>query len=151
MRIAIGCDHVAIGFKNEIIQYLEANGHQIVNVGTDNQERTDYPIYAQKVADAVLSGGCDRGVLVCGSGVGMSIAANKVNGIRAVVCSEPYSAKLSREHNLTNVLCMGARVIGIETAKMILDMWLFAEFAGERHQTRVDMLAKLEKRNAMIM
>ena len=150
MRIAIGSDHVAVDFKDDLMQYLASKGHQLTDAGPNNTERTDYPIYAMRVTQSVLNGHCDRGILVCGSGVGMSIAANKVPGIRAVVCSEPYSAKLSREHNLTNVLCMGARVIGLEMAKMIVDMWLEADFAGERHQDRLQMLAAIENGSTLI-
>ena len=117
----------------------------IIDKGTHSESRTDYPIYAEAVARAVASGEADLGILICGSGIGISIAANKVHGIRAVVCSEPYSAKLSRQHNNTNVLAFGSRVIGAELAKMIVDEWLNAEFEGERHQTRVNMITQLEE------
>jgi ribose 5-phosphate isomerase B len=104
----------------------------------------DYPVFGEKVARAVASGECEKGLLFCGTGVGISIAANKVKGIRAVVCSEPYSAKLSREHNDTNILAVGARVVGIELAKMIIETWLTTPFEGGRHATRVEMLNNME-------
>ena len=146
MKIAIGNDHVAFDMKVEIKEYLESLGHEVVDMGTHDGERTDYPIYGEKVANSVVAKETDCGILICGSGVGISIAANKVNGIRAVVCSEPYSAKLSKEHNNSNVLAFGARVIGIEMAKMIVDSWLGAEYEGGRHQKRIDMLKAIEEK-----
>lgn len=148
MRIAIGCDHVAYPFKREIMNYLEETGYNYEDFGTFSEERTDYPIYAEKVAKAVSIGDFQKGILICGTGVGISIAANKVPGIRAVVCSEPFSAVLSRQHNNTNILAIGSRVVGIELAKMIVREWLEAEFEGGRHQKRIDMIAKLEKGDA---
>lgn len=145
MKIAIGCDHVGFILKPLIISHLKNRGVEIADKGTHSENRTDYPIYAEAVARAVASGEADLGILICGSGIGISIAANKVHGIRAVVCSEPYSAKLSRQHNNTNVLAFGSRVIGAELAKMIVDEWLNAEFEGERHQTRVNMITQLEE------
>ena len=144
--IGIGNDHAAVDLKNEIKAYLEEKGYKVVNYGTDSSESCDYPIYGAKVGHAVVSGEVDAGVLICGTGIGISIAANKVKGVRAVVCSEPYSAKLSRQHNNTNILAFGARVIGIELAKMIIDEWLSAEFEGGRHQTRVDMITAIENK-----
>ena len=144
MRLAIGCDHVALDLKKEIIEYVESLGHEIEDLGPFTDERTDYPIYGQKVAKAVANKEYDRGILICGTGVGISIAANKVKGIRAVCCSEPYSAKLSRQHNDSNILAFGARVIGPELAKMIVKEWLDAEYEGGRHQRRVDMLSEIE-------
>lgn len=143
MRIAIGNDHVAVELKNVIVEHLESKGYEVVNFGTDSTERFDYPISGYKVGRAVASGECDLGVLICGTGVGISLAANKVPGIRAVVCSEPYSAKLSREHNNTNIVAFGARVVGSELAKMIVDEWLDAEFEGGRHQRRIDMIVEI--------
>lgn len=140
MKIAIGNDHVAVEMKNEITAYLIALGHEVINMGTDSSERCDYPIYGEKVARAVADGKADLGIAICGTGVGISLAANRVPGIRAVVCSEPYSAALSRQHNNTNVLAFGARVIGIELAKLIVKSWLDAEFEGGRHAQRVKML-----------
>ncbi|MFV9372161.1 ribose 5-phosphate isomerase B [Raoultella ornithinolytica] len=144
MKIAIGCDHVGIILKPTIAEHLEAKGITVIDTGAHGEQRTDYPLYAKAVADAVVSQEADLGILICGSGIGISIAANKVNGIRAVVCSEPYSAKLSRLHNNTNILAFGSRVIGAELAKMIVDEWLNAEFEGDRHQKRVEMIAVLE-------
>ncbi|MBP8253213.1 MAG: ribose 5-phosphate isomerase B [Citrobacter sp.] len=144
MKIAIGCDHVGIILKPTITEHLEAKGITVIDKGAHGEQRTDYPLYAKAVADAVVSQEADLGILICGSGIGISIAANKVNGIRAVVCSEPYSAKLSRLHNNTNILAFGSRVIGAELAKMIVDEWLSAEFEGDRHQKRVEMIAALE-------
>ncbi len=145
MKIAIGCDHVGVILKHVVIEHLSNRGITVIDKGAHDDIRTDYPIYGKAVADAVISGEADLGIAFCGSGVGISIAANKVNGIRAVVCSEPYSAKLSREHNNTNVLCFGTRVIGSELAKMIIDAWLDAQFEGDRHQKRVEMIAAIEK------
>lgn len=115
-----------------------------MNYGTNTVESCNYPEYGERVGRAVVDGEVDLGILICGTGVGISLAANKVKGVRAVVCSEPYSARLSRQHNNTNVLAFGARVIGIEMAKMIIDEWLNAEFMGGRHQTRVDMIMAIE-------
>lgn len=145
MKIAIGNDHVAVDMKKHITKYLTDKGYDVINFGTDSKERTDYPIYGKKVADAVASGECEYGILICGTGVGISLAANKVKGIRAVVCSEPYSAKLSRQHNNTNIVAFGARVIGTATAEMIVDEFLNAEFEGGRHSKRVDMISAIER------
>lgn len=147
MKIAIGSDHVGIELKPTIIEYLEELGHQVTDFGPFSAERTDYPIYGKKVAQEVASKNFDLGVLICGTGVGISISANKVHGIRAVVCSEPYSAKLSRQHNNTNILAFGSRVIGSELAKMIVKEWLDAEFEGERHGKRIEMIAEIEEEN----
>ncbi|MBC1431793.1 ribose 5-phosphate isomerase B [Listeria welshimeri] len=144
MKIAIGNDHVGIELKPIIIRFLKELGHEVEDFGAFTNERTDYPEYGKKVAENVAAGKTDLGILICGTGVGISIAANKVKGIRAVVCSEPYSAKLSREHNNTNILAFGSRVIGSEMAKMIVQNWLEAEFEGGRHQNRVTMIAGIE-------
>lgn len=145
MKLAIGNDHVAIDMKNEVKAYLESKGIEVIDVGTNNPERFNYPVSGYKVAKLVASGAVDGGVLTCGTGVGISLAANKVHGIRACVCSDPYTARLSKQHNNTNIIAFGARVIGIETAKMILDEWLNAEYEGGRHQTRIDMIAEIEQ------
>ena len=144
MKLAIGNDHVAVEMKKEIKAYLEAKGIEMVDVGTNSTERFNYPISGYKVSKMVAAGEVDGGVLICGTGVGISLAANKVKGIHACVCSEPYSAKLSKQHNNTNIIAFGARVIGVETAKMIVDEWLNAEYEGGRHQVRVDMIAEIE-------
>lgn len=146
MKIAIGNDHAAVEMKNEISEYLREKGYEVINYGTDSNESCHYPIYGEKVGVAVTSGEADLGILICGTGVGISLAANKVEGVRAVVCSEPYTAKLSRQHNNTNILAFGARVIGIEMAKMIVDEWLGAEFMGGKHAQRVEMLMDIERR-----
>ena len=144
MIIAIGNDHVAADMKKEIKTYLENKGIEVMDVGTNSAERFNYPVSGYKVARLVAGKEADAGVLICGTGVGISLAANKVHGIRACVCSDPYTAKLSKQHNNTNIIAFGARVIGIETAKMIIDEWLNAEFEGGRHQTRIDMIAEIE-------
>ena len=146
MKIGIGNDHTAVDLKYTIKEYLESKGCEVVNYGTEDRERCDYPIYGEKVANAVASGEVDLGILTCGTGVGISLAANKVKGIRAVVCSEPYTAKLSRMHNNTNILAFGARVVGPELAKMIVDEWLNAKYEGGRHQRRVDMISEIENK-----
>jgi len=139
MTIAFGCDHAALQLKHEIMEFVESLGYKAKDCGTFTQERANYPEYAKKVAEAILNKESNLGILICGTGVGMSISANKMTGIRAVVCSEPFSAKLSREHNDTNVLCLGARVVGSELATMIVKLWLEAEFQGGRHAQRVAM------------
>ncbi len=150
MKIGIGNDHVAIDMKNAISAYItEKYGYEIVNFGTDSTERFNYPVAGEAVANAVVRGEVDKGIVICGTGVGISLSANKVNGIRCVTCSEPYSAKLSREHNNTNMLAFGARVVGVELAKMIVDEWLSAEFEGGRHQVRIDLLSDIEERQKL--
>lgn len=144
MKIAIGNDHVAVEMKKHITDYLNQKGYEVVNFGTDSTERTDYPIYGYRVARAVKSGECDFGVLICGTGVGISLAANKVKGVRAVVCSEPYTARLSRQHNDTRIVAFGARVIGTATAEMIVYEFLSATYEGGRHARRVEMISKIE-------
>ena len=140
MKIGIGNDHAALEMKNQVMEYLEEKGYEVINYGTNTPESCNYPEFGEKVGRAVVSGEVDCGIQICGTGVGISLAANKVKGVRAVVCSEPYSAKLSKQHNNTNILAFGARVVGIELAKMIIDEWLGAEFEGGRHQTRVHMI-----------
>lgn len=146
MKIAMGNDHTAIEMKKAVKAHLEERGIEVLDLGTNSTESCDYPAYGEKVARAVVSGEADLGIAICGTGVGISLAANKVKGIRACVCSEPYTAKLSRMHNDSNVLAFGARVIGDEMAKMITDAWLDAEYEGGRHQRRVDMVMDIEKR-----
>ena len=144
MKIALGNDHAAVEMKEFVKAYLEEKGFEVLNLGTDTHESVDYPEYGAAVGRAVVNGDADFGIAICGSGVGISIAANKIKGVRAVCCSEPYSARMSREHNDVNVLCFGARVIGTEMAKMIIDEWFAAEFQGGRHQKRVDKIMALE-------
>lgn len=145
MKIAIGNDHVGLELKPIIMEYLLELGHVVEDFGTYSGDRTDYPIYGKKVAEAVASGQFDRGVLICGTGVGISIAANKVKNIRAIVCSEPYSAQLSRAHNDTNIIAFGSRVIGSEVAKLIVKTWLETKFEGGRHGNRIEMISEIEK------
>lgn len=147
MKIGIANDHTALEMKKDIIAYLESKGHEIVDYGTNSTESTDYPIWGEKVANAVASGEVEKGIAICGTGLGISLACNKVNGIRACVCSEPYTARYSRLHNNCNIICFGARVIGIEMAKMIVDEFFETEFEGGRHQRRVDMIMDIEARN----
>ena len=147
MRIGIGNDHTAVEYKREIAQHIrDTYGYEVVNYGTDSTESFDYPIAGETVANAVAKGEVDLGIVICGTGIGISLAANKVRGIRCAVCSEPYSAQLSRRHNDSNMLAFGARVVGIELAKMIVDAWLTASFEGGRHQRRVDMIMAIESR-----
>ncbi len=144
MKIAIGNDHAALELKNHIVDYLIREGHEVVNFGTDTPASTDYPIYGARVAHAVANGECERGVVICGTGIGISISANKVKGIRCALCSEPVSAKLTRQHNDANVLAMGARIIGPAMAEEIVHTFLTTEFEGGRHSRRVDLITKLE-------
>ena len=146
MKSGIANDHSGIVMKQEITAFLQERGHEVVNFGTDKNESCDYPIYGEKVGRAVASGEVDRGILICGTGLGISLAANKVHGVRAVVCSEPCTARLSRQHNDANVLAFGARIVGLELAKMIVETWLAAEFEGGRHKRRVDMIMEIEDR-----
>ena len=145
MKLAVGNDHVAVDMKNEIKEYLEGKGYEVIDVGTNSAERFNYPVSGYKVARMVADGEVDGGILICGTGVGISLSANKVHGIRACVCSDPYTAKLSKQHNNTNIIAFGARVIGVETAKMICDEWLNAEYEGGRHQVRLDMSKEIEE------
>lgn len=144
MKIAIGNDHAALELKNHIVDYLVKEGHEVVNFGTDTPASTDYPIYGARVAHAVANGECERGIVICGTGIGISISANKVRGIRCALCSEPVSAKLTRQHNDANVLAMGARIIGPAMAEEIVHTFLTTEFEGGRHSRRVDLITKLE-------
>ena len=146
MKIAIGNDHSAVDIREFISAHLRERGFEVEELGTDSRESSNYPEWGEKVARKVVSGEADLGIAICGTGVGISIACNKVKGIRACVCSEPYSARLSRQHNNSNVLCFGARVVGFELAKMIVDEWLDAEFLGGRHQVRVDMISEIESK-----
>lgn len=143
--IALASDHVGIELKEEIMKHLDELGLEYKDFGTYDRERCNYPEYAYQAAVAVANGQCKRGILCCGTGVGISIAANKVKGIRCVVCSDVYSALLSRQHNDTNMLSLGARVVGKDLALMIVDHWLNGEYEGGRHQTRVDQIAQIEE------
>ncbi len=146
MKIGIGSDHAGYAMKQEITEYLREQGHEVTDYGTYSEERCDYPVYGEKVARAVRAGEVERGVLICGTGIGISLAANKVKGIRAAVCSEPYSAQMAVRHNDAQIIAFGARVVGIDTAKMIVDAFLGAEFEGGRHKRRVDLITAIEKK-----
>jgi len=147
MKIGIANDHSAVEMKNEIVAYLKSLGYEVINYGTDTNTSVDYPVYGEKVANAVVSGEVDRGIAICGTGVGIGLACNKVRGIRACTCSEPYSAEYSRRHNNANIITFGARVIGIETAKQIVKVFMETEFEGGRHERRVNQLMDIEARN----
>ena len=149
MKIAIGCDHTGFIIKDDIKKYIEELGHEVFDFGAFSADSADYPLYGFKVAEAVANEEYECGILICGTGVGISISANKVKGIRAVVCSEPYSAKLSKEHNDTNILAFGSRVIGVELAKMIVEEWLNAEFIGGRHKRRIDLITDIENKGVL--
>ena len=144
MKIAIGNDHGGVELKQHLMEYLTGEGYEVVNFGTDSTASNHYPIYAQKVAEAVVSGECDRGILICGTGIGISMAANKVKGVRCALCSETVSCQLSREHNNANIVAMGARMIGPVMAEAIVDTFLTTEFLGGRHSIRVNMIADIE-------
>lgn len=145
MKIAIGNDHAAVDLKNEIMAYVEELGHDLVNYGTDTHDSCHYPEYGRKVAEAVAAGEADCGILICGTGAGISIAANKVKGIRAAACSDASTARLIKQHNNANILAFGARIVGAELAKDIVKAYLDAEFLGGRHVQRVDMISKIEE------
>ncbi|HEY3315905.1 MAG TPA: ribose 5-phosphate isomerase B [Bacillota bacterium] len=146
MRLAIGCDHAGVALKHEIVGCLQEQGIAVTDFGTEGADSVDYPDYARKVAEAVSGGEADRGILICGTGIGMSIAANKVPGVRAALCHDVFSARMTREHNDANVLTMGARVIGPGLALEIVRTWLAGEYAGGgRHARRLDKIAAIER------
>ena len=142
--VAIGSDHVGFALKEAVKSFLKDRGIEYKDLGTHSEERTDYPLFGVKVARMVAAAEACSGILICGTGIGMSIAANKVPGIRAAACSEPYSAALSRQHNNANVLALGARVVGEGLALMIVEAWLKAGYQGGRHARRVEMIAEIE-------
>lgn len=140
--IAIGCDHGGYELKLEVIRHLRERGFEIKDYGCDSTASCDYPVYAGKVAEAVAGGICELGILICGTGIGMSMAANKVDGIRAALCSDCFSAKATKEHNNANILCMGARTIGSGLALMITDIFVDTPFSNdERHIRRIGMFS----------
>ena len=143
--LALGADHIGYDLKEAVKAYLTERGVGFEDFGTHSRDRTDYPLFAEEVARAVQAGTASGGILICGTGVGMAIAANKLPGIRAVVCSEPYSAALSRQHNDSNVLTFGAQVVGAGLARLIVAAWLDAEYEGGRHAPRLAMIARLER------
>ena len=151
MKVGFGCDHTAVALKNELMEHLTARGFECVDYGAyDPKEKVNYPDKGLAVAEAIKRGEIDKGVLICGTGIGISLAANKVPGIRAAVCSEPYSAKLTVQHNNANIIAMGARVVGNELAKMIVDAFFDAEFEGGRHAVRVDLITEIEKKYSRV-
>jgi ribose 5-phosphate isomerase B len=143
MRIAIGSDHAGLDLKQAVAAHLAARGHEVVDVGTTSRESTDYPDYAEQVAKRVAAAQVDRGVLVCGTGQGMAMAANKVPGVRAAVVNEPFSARMAMLHNDARVLCLGARVVGEGVALECVDAWIAAAFEGGRHARRVDKVERI--------
>jgi len=147
LQIAIGSDHGGYILKEEIKKWLEEKGCECRDFGTDSADSCDYPDIAVEVAKAVASGRYERGILVCGTGIGVSIAANKIPGIRAALCHDTFSARASREHNDANILTLGERVIGRGLALEVVEVWLGGRFAGGRHQKRLDKIAALEKEN----
>lgn len=145
--IAIGSDHGGYNLKNEIKKFLTENGYQVKDYGTcDGSNSVDYPDYGLAVAEAVKNGECEKGIIVCGTGIGISMSANKVPGIRAALCTDCYMARMSREHNNANILALGERVIGTGSALDIVDTWLKSEFTGQRHKIRVDKISEIEKK-----
>lgn len=147
MKVALGCDHGGFVLKAKVVETLQKLGAEVVDFGTNNEESVDYPIYAEKVAHAVADKVCELGVLLCGTGIGMSIAANKVKGIRAAVLSDTFSAKATRQHNNSNILCLGGRVVTPEDAAKLVTVWYTTEYEGGRHQKRVDMITEIENKN----
>lgn len=143
-KIAIGCDHAAVELKTELVAWLLDNGFVVDDCGIQSGEKIDYPNMAAAVCAKVASGDCEKGVLCCGTGIGMSIAANKVHGIRAALCPDSYSTRYTRLHNDANIACFGARVMGVELAKELLQIFLTTEFEGGRHQTRIDLIKQME-------
>ena len=144
MKIAVGCDHGGLEHKNAIVEHLKEQGFETVDFGIYTPESVDYPEIALKVANSISNSECDLGILVCGTGIGMSLAANKLKGIRAAACSEHFSAKYTRLHNNSNILCLGGRVIGVGTALELADIFVNTPFEGGRHQRRVDMISAIE-------
>jgi ribose 5-phosphate isomerase B len=145
MRIALGADHAGVSLKDDVKRLLDGRGIPYTDFGTESTESVDYPDYAAKVAHAVVEGGYDRGILVCGTGIGMAIAANKVRGIRAAPVVDEESARLMREHNNANVLALGARVTAADTARLLVNVFLDTPFAGGRHERRIDKISALDK------
>ena len=144
MKISLGCDHGAFTLKEHIKDYLTQKGHEVVDCGTYSADSCDYPVFAQAAAQKVTSGECERGIVMCTTGIGISISANKVKGVRCALCSEPYSAEMTRRHNDANMLAMGAGLIGQNMADRIVDTFLSTEFEGGRHQRRVDRMMEIE-------
>lgn len=147
MKIAVGSDHGGLELKKEVVKFLEAQGHEVKDFGTHTTDSCDYPQYGVAVAEAVVSGDFEKGVIICGTGQGIALAANKVKGARAVVCSDTFSAEMTRAHNDANILSLGERVVGKGLALKILETWLNTEFEGGRHTNRVDLIKATENKN----
>lgn len=147
MKIALGCDHGGLDLKREVLKYLLENGHEVKDFGTHSSESCDYPKYGVAVAEAVVSGDFEKGIIICGTGQGIALAANKVKGARAVVCSDTFSAEMTRAHNDANILSLGERVVGKGLALKIVDIWLNTAFEGGRHAGRVDLIKETENKN----
>jgi ribose 5-phosphate isomerase B len=144
--IAIGSDHAGVHLKREIVKYLKENNYEFQDFGVCDETSVDYPDYGLIVAEAIKTGICDKGILICGTGIGISISANKVPGIRAAVCSESFSARASREHNDSNILALGERVVGVGLALEVVEVWLKTQFLGGRHKIRVDKITEIERK-----
>ena len=145
MTISMGCDHGGFELKEHIKAYLEQKGHTIVDCGTNSKESCDYPLFGRAAAEAVASGQCEYGIVICTTGIGISIAANKVKGVRCALCSDPLAAEMTRRHNNANMLSMGAGMIGKNMAERIVDVFLSTKFEGGRHQRRVDEITDIEQ------
>ena len=147
-KVVIGCDHAAVDMKNQVADDLRSKGYEVTDVGTYTNDSCDYPVIAHELCTKIQDCSHKLGILICGTGIGMSMAANKHHGIRAACCSEPYSAQLTRQHNDANVLCFGARVVGLGTALQLVDAFLNTDYEGGRHQRRVDLVNQIEKDEA---
>lgn len=145
MKIGLGSDHGGFKLKEEVKKHLEEKGFECIDYGTHSEESVDYPDYGKKVGEAVVKGECDRGIVCCGTGIGISIAANKVNGVICALCGDTFSARMTREHNNSNMLAMGERVLGVGLALDIVDIWLATEFAGGRHEKRIEKMMAIEE------
>lgn len=145
MKIGLGSDHGGLKLKEEVKKHLTERGIEFVDYGVNSEESVDYPDYGKKVGEAVVNGECDKGIVICGTGIGISIAANKVKGVICALCGDTFSAKMAREHNNSNMLALGERVLGVGLALEILDTWLDSEFAGGRHERRVGKILEIEK------
>ena len=150
MRIAIANDHAGVELKKALTKMLEEKGHRVINLGTDSQESFDYPLAGAKLGLTVREGKADLGIGICGTGIGISLACNKIRGIRAALCSDTFSARMARQHNNANIICLGARVLGEELAKDIVNEWLNAKFEGGKHERRVNMVMDIEARETKI-
>ena len=147
MKIAIGCDHAGYQYKEIVKKHLEEKGFQVIDKGAYSDERVDYPVYGEAVGNAVASGEADKGIVICGTGIGISIAANKVKGVRAALCTNEYMARMARKHNDANILAFGARVLGIDVVLGIVDEFFSTDFEGGRHEKRVNLIKEIEDKN----